>query len=81
MNGARAQGNGESDPGDVRGSGGYIANIGKRQLKWLERELAYVPNDALAFIAMHSPLETYGGDGAGVTTQDRRQLFKLLSSP
>ena len=73
------QGNGESDPGDVRGSGGYIANIGKRQLKWLERELAYVPKDALAFIAMHSPLATYGGDGAGVTTQDRRQLFKLLS--
>ena len=72
-------GNGESDPGDVRGSGGYIANIGKRQLKWLERELEYVPNDALAFIAMHSPLETYAGDGAGVTTQDRRQLFKLLT--
>jgi len=72
-------GNGESDPGDVRGNGGYIANIGKRQLKWLERELAYVPEDALVFVAMHSPLETYISEGDGVTTQDRRKLFKLLS--
>ncbi len=72
------KGNGESDPGDVRGSGGYIANLGKRQLRWLERELAYVPNDALVFLAMHSPLETYVADAPGVTTQDRRALFKLL---
>jgi hypothetical protein len=72
-------GNGESDPGDVRGSGGYIANVGKRQLKWLERELEYIPQEALVFIAMHSPLETYISDGPGVTTQDRRKLFKLLS--
>jgi hypothetical protein len=72
-------GNGESDPGDVRGSGGYVANIGKRQLKWLERELEYVPQDALVFLAMHSPLETYISEGPGVTTQDRKALFKLLS--
>jgi calcineurin-like phosphoesterase family protein len=72
-------GNGESDPGDIRGSGGYIANFGKRQLQWLERALAYVPQDALVFLAMHSPLETYISDGPGVNTQDRRALFKLLS--
>ncbi len=73
------KGNGESDPGDIRGSGGYIANVGKRQLKWLERELEYIPEDALVFLAMHSPLETYVSDGPGVTTKDRRALFKLLS--
>jgi hypothetical protein len=72
-------GNGESDPGDVRGSGGYIANFGKRQLKWLERALEYVPDQALIFLAMHSPLETYVAEAPGVTTQDRRALFKLLS--
>jgi len=73
------KGNGQSDPGDVRGSGGYIANFGKRQLAWLKRELAHVPEDRLIFLAMHSPLETYVADAPGVTTQDRRELFKLLS--
>ena len=73
------RGNGESDPGDVRGSGGYIANFGKRQLAWLRNELAHVPEDTLIFLAMHSPLETYVSDGPGVTTADRKALFRLLS--
>ena len=72
-------GNGESDPGDIRGSGGYIANFGKKQLKWLELALEAVPQDALIFLSMHSPLETYISDEPGVTTQDRKQFFKLLS--
>ena len=72
------KGNGASDPGDVRSSGGYIANFGKAQLRWLKRELDLVPEEKLVFIAMHSPLETYVSDGPGVTTQDRRGLFKLL---
>jgi len=73
------RGNGQSDPGDVRGNGGYIANLGKRQLGWLRQELNHVPEDRLVFLAMHSPLETYVADAPGVTTQDRRDLFKLLS--
>ncbi|MEM7077593.1 MAG: calcineurin-like phosphoesterase family protein [Pseudomonadota bacterium] len=73
------QGHGESDPGDVRGSGGYIANFGARQLAWLKRELAFVPKDKLVFLAMHSPLETYAGTSKGSTTQDRKALFRLLS--
>lgn len=73
------QGNGKSDPGDVRGAGGYIANFGKAQLNWLKADLAAVPNDSLVFITMHSPLATALDDGPGVTTQDRRDLFKLLS--
>lgn len=73
------QGNGQADPGDVRGSGGYIANFGKRQLTWLRRELAHVPEDRLVFMAMHAPLETYLADAPGVTTQDRQELFKLIS--
>lgn len=73
------QGGGEADPGDVRGSGGYIANFGRRQLAWLARELAHVPEDKLVFLAMHAPLETYISDGPGVTTADRRELFRLLS--
>jgi hypothetical protein len=73
------QGNGESDPGDVRGSGGYIANFGRRQLVWLARELEHVPRERLVFLAMHAPLESYLGDAPGITTADRRALFRLLS--
>jgi hypothetical protein len=74
------QGRGSSQPGDVRGAGGYIANFGKRQLAWLKRELQYVPEDRLVFLAMHAPLATYvSPDGAGVNTADRKQLFRLLA--
>lgn len=73
------RGDGEVDPGDLRGTGGYEARIGARQLAWLEAELGHVPEDKLVFLAMHSPLETYVGDSPGVTTQDRRDLFALLS--
>jgi hypothetical protein len=73
------QGRGEPDPGDVRGSGGYIAKLGERQLVWLERELSHVPDDKLVFLTMHSSLETYIADSPGVTTVDRAELFEILS--
>ncbi len=38
-----------------------------------------MPEDRLVFLAMHSPLETYVADAPGVTTKDRRELFKLLT--
>ena len=41
------QGNGEADPGDVRGNNGYEARISKQQLRWLEQELKYVDTDGL----------------------------------
>jgi hypothetical protein len=73
------QGNGESDPGDVRGSGGYIANFGKRQLAWLKQELEHIPKDRLVFLGMHAPLATYLNDGSAGNTADRGELFKLLA--
>jgi hypothetical protein len=73
------QGSGEVDPADLRGTGGYVARITEDQLAWFEAELAHVPQDALVFLAMHSPLETYVSDAPGVTTQNRRELFRLLS--
>jgi hypothetical protein len=73
------RGNGQSDPGDVRGNGGYVANFGARQLNWLKQELEHVPEERLIFLTMHSPLETYVANAPGVTTQDRRELFRLLS--
>jgi len=73
------QGNGQSDPGDVRGNGGYVARLGRRQLAWLEAELEHVPRERLIFLAMHAPLASYLGDAPGVNTADRRDLFKLLA--
>jgi hypothetical protein len=73
------EGSGEIDPGDLRGTGGYVARITDDQLAWLEAELAHVPEDRLVFLAMHSPLETYLSDAPGVNTQNRRELFRLLS--
>ncbi len=71
-------GNGESDPADVRGTGRYIAKIGRRQLDWLAAELRHVPEDKLVFLGMHAPLASYLGDGPGINTADRRELFRLL---
>jgi hypothetical protein len=73
------EGDGQIDPGDLRGTGGYVARITDDQLAWLEAELAHVPEDRLVFLAMHSPLETYLSDAPGVNTQNRRALFRLLS--
>ena len=70
------QGNGEADPGDVRGNGGYEARISKRQLRWLEKELEYVDKDRLVFVATHAPL---GSEVTSSATDNRRGLFKLLS--
>jgi len=73
------QGGGETDPADFRGTGGYVARIADDQLAWLERELAHVPEDSLVVLAMHAPLETYLGDAPSMNTQNRRELFRLLS--
>ncbi len=73
------QGNGQSDPGDYRGNGGYEARIGEAQLAWLRRELEFVPREKLVFVAMHAPLRTYQGDSPRANTQDRKDLFTLLA--
>jgi hypothetical protein len=73
------QGKGEIDPGDLRGTGGYVARITEDQMAWLEAELDHVPEEKLVFLAMHSPLETYLSDSPGVNTQNRRALFRLLA--
>ncbi len=69
------KGNGESDPGDVRGNGGYVARLTKQQLKWLEKELSYVDNDKLVFIATHAPL---GSEAGTYATENRERLFRML---
>jgi hypothetical protein len=74
------KGNGESDPGDVRGNGGYDWKFTQDQLTWLGNELRHVRQEKLVFLAMHAPLGTYprqsGQPGAEVS--NRRALFKLL---
>ncbi len=72
-------GGGEVTADNFRGNGGYVAKFDDDQLRWIKNELKHVPNDKLVFLAMHSPLETYLGDAPGVTTQNRRDLFQMLS--
>ncbi len=70
------KGGGQADPGDVRGNGGYDASLSRAQLRWLERELEYVDNDRLVFIATHAPL---GNEAGTYATTNRERLFKLLN--
>lgn len=69
------QGNGQADPADVRGSGGYEASLSANQMRWLERELEFVDKDRLVFIATHAPL---GSEDGTYATKNRERLFKLL---
>lgn len=68
-------GNGEADPGDVRGSGGYVPRLDEAQLDWLEAELSHVEDDRLVFVAMHAPL---GIEVGTYRTENRERLFELL---
>ena len=69
------KGNGESDPGDVRGNGGYDNLLTRSQLEWLENELSFVDNDRLVFIATHAPL---GSEDGAYAMENRDRLFRLL---
>ncbi|MEM9623242.1 MAG: calcineurin-like phosphoesterase family protein [Pseudomonadota bacterium] len=70
------QGNGEADPGDVRGNGGYETSLSRKQLRWLANELEYVDEDRLIFVATHAPL---GSENGAYKTGNREQLFRLLA--
>ena len=74
------KGSGESDPGDVRGSGGYDGKFTQDQLTWLGNELRHVPRQKLVFLAMHAPLGTYARQPGqpGAQTSNRKALFALL---
>ena len=69
------KGNGQADPGDVRGDGGYEPSITRNQLRWLENELGYVNENRLVFVATHAPL---GSENGSYATKNRERLFRLL---
>lgn len=70
------KGNGDADPGDVRGTGGYEPSLTRDQLSWLANELEYVDEQRLVFIATHAPL---GSEDGAYSTSNRERLFKLLA--
>ncbi|MGE0431188.1 MAG: calcineurin-like phosphoesterase C-terminal domain-containing protein, partial [Planctomycetota bacterium] len=55
----------------------YIGHLGERQLKWIENDLAHVPDDMLVVLLMHIPLLT-DGRGASVNVDDRHALYRLI---
>ena len=70
------KGNGEADPADIRGNGGYEAALSREQMRWLANELEYVDEDRLIFVATHAPL---GSEHGTYSTANRKALFKLLA--
>ncbi|MDQ2985531.1 MAG: calcineurin-like phosphoesterase family protein [Armatimonadota bacterium] len=53
--------------GETRGT--YTGGFGETQLRWLERDLAMVPNNQLVVILMHIPLHD---------TEDKEKIFRLI---
>ena len=51
------------------GRRGYVGGFGKRQLAFVRKSLAGVPEDRLVVLSMHIPLNT---------TQDNQELYRLI---
>lgn len=52
------------------GRGRYKGSIGVRQLEWLKKDLALVPQDRLVVLTMHIPL---------MDTEEKKEILELLS--
>jgi len=58
----------------------YIGKIGEKQLKWLENDIHYVPDDYLVVLMMHIPLYTFLSEDPSVKVDDRDNLFQILKN-
>ncbi len=58
------------------GQGGYIGELGEEQLQFLANLLPHIPENELLVLMMHIPLRA--SDGAGNSTSDRENLFRLI---
>ena len=73
------EGDGEPDPADFRGTGGYKGRLTDAQLEWLKRDIATVPPDRLIFLAMHVPLRrAVSGEPLHRDMEGLRALLALL---
>jgi len=59
--------------------GGYQGFVNKQQLKWLENDLKYVPEDYLILLATHIPIVTIHTDSKAENIVNRKKLFDILS--
>ncbi len=57
-----------------RGKGGYRERFGDKQLRWLSKDLASVPDDHLVVLCMHIPISTPHRK----TCVDAKELFAVL---
>ncbi len=58
--------------------GGYRGYLSSAQLKWLEQDLRYVPENHLIVLLSHIPLSSRFAGGPYDQVVNRRELFKLL---
>ncbi len=63
----------------------YIGYITERQLRWLERDLSYVPKGSRVVLSLHIPTtldksdrEAFGYDGIADNTANKPALYKML---
>jgi hypothetical protein len=64
----------------IRAHKPYQGRIGAEQLQFVRNVLANVPEDRLAVVSMHVPLQSFNEpDGATTATADRSALLQLLS--
>jgi hypothetical protein len=69
----------DSQPGGKHGT--YHAELGARQLTWLENDLKVVPKDQLVVLMMHIPIVTPQANGGPENNlRDLPALFRLLEN-
>jgi len=61
-------------------SRGYRGFISEKQLKWLENDIKFVPDDHLIVLTKHIPIVTNYSSGASVNIVNREILFKILEN-
>jgi len=67
------------DTVEYTGNNSYFGNIGETQLKWLENDLSFVPEDHLIVISMHIPLYSNVDNPGKDHVRDRAELFQVLN--
>jgi len=67
-----------ADPNVPGSKGSYRGRLGERQLEFVANDLKLVPKNRLIVLMMHIPLHRGFDPRPGVSTTDRRALYRLI---
>ena len=68
------------DPDRPKPAGYYQGNLGERQLDFVARDLARIPDDRLVVLMLHIPIQRGFELGPRSQTLDRQALYRLIES-